>query len=125
DAATKHDTSIVDENIDRTELRRDAHDQGVDLDTSGNIGAHGDGRAAIRSDRPHHRVGIGGAADIINRHLGALLGQGERDGASDAARSSGDERDTAVEAGGKRHLFALWYFHYSASFLNASLARGT
>ena len=94
------DPGVVDEQVDRSELRsRRPRDRGGQRAGVGDVGGGGGGGAAGRLDRGRRCAAssVGGAGDQPDR--GAGLGEGDGDNPADASAAAGDEGDRCSPVG--------------------------
>ena len=82
-------------NVQRAELLDGGRIHGVDLVLLGDVGLEHDGLAAEALDLVGDLLGGLGMGDVIDRHIGAGLGEAEGDGLADARIGARHERGLA------------------------------
>ena len=100
EALVRRDAGVVDEDVDVPELLQHVLRHPIGIGVIGHVGLGEHDSAAQLLDLVRHAAGGGLAGDVVDGDVGALLGERERDGASDAAGASGDERGASFEQHG-------------------------
>jgi NADH-quinone oxidoreductase subunit N len=90
------DGGVVDEDVDRAELRLDAADHRLDLRPDGGVGADEDGPPAGGGDLLDDLLPRAAIRDVVHGDLRALAGERLRDGGADPAARSGDDGDLVL-----------------------------
>ena len=96
-AAPAGDAGVVDEDVDVAEVGEDLRRHGLVLLQGVDAGLVGHGPAAELLDVGDGLLGCLFVAAIVHGHVGAVGGEGEADGPTDATAAAGDERDTTVK----------------------------
>ena len=88
---------VVDEHVDRPELRGGAIHERPDLVRAAHVGAHRDSRAAGRHDPIAGRLGPRFVAVVADRHARPEIRQRHGRRRADAGRSAGDQSDASSQ----------------------------
>lgn len=102
------DADIGDDDVNRAHLLLGFIEQPANVGSNGDIGPNGDGLAAILADGGNGFLGGFLVADIIDDHGRAVCREPLGDGAADAARTAGHERDFAFKRMIHSCPFLVW-----------------
>jgi len=91
------DAGVVDQNIQATAALQNAFDQTVNLRFHGDVGLQCVGLSACCSDLGDHLFGRCSGVGVIHHHFCTRFGQGDGDGAPNAATPSSDQCGLTVE----------------------------
>src|SRR5947208_16319664 len=83
---------VVVQGVDGAELLPYFVEHGLDFAALGDIGLDGDGAPSFAADPLGDVLGFIGAGGVVDRDIGALLGEHLGNPAADSAARSGDER---------------------------------
>ena len=102
----RHDLHrVIDQDVDAAAFGDDRVHHHGDVGRLGDVGHDGEALAAEGGRVLGGGVGRGGI-DVVDHHMGALAGIGERDIAADAAAAAGDDGHFVLQAHGiSPHLF--------------------
>ena len=93
-----HDARARDQNVDFAELGDGLRDHGVDVRDAAGVALDEEG--AVRADLRGDGLGGGGVGGVVDRDVGAGLGEEEGGGGADAFAAAGDEGGLAGEGSG-------------------------
>ena len=101
---------VVHENVEAAELFHGLVDNATADLFVADIARQQDAFSAMLLDALPRLLRIAIFLEIVDRHVGAFLGEGDRHRTADAAVAAGDERDLAVEftAAAMLRVFGLW-----------------
>ena len=94
---------VVDEHVDGAERVLDATHQPRDRIGVGDVGFECDAAAPECANCGGHGLRLVGSAAVVHRHVGAGLGQHQRDRLADTARGAGHQCDASGQIGNERH----------------------
>src|SRR5207237_7784274 len=102
------DAGVVDEDVEVTELLEDRGDEAARFALDAHVGAEQPRRASARADEIRHLASLLLAGTIVERDARAVLGQLQRDRATETARRPGHERGPAFQAWHENPLVNAW-----------------
>jgi hypothetical protein len=72
-------------------------EQAIDLRLARDVGTYRDRATTQCLDLAYNGGGLLAARPVVDHDIGAAVGEAERDAATDAAATAGDDGDTAIE----------------------------
>ena len=91
------DPGVVDHDVDAAELLDGGGDQPLQVGDFAHVSLYPDRLVSQRADLFLQRLGRFGMRDVVDDDVGALLGELQHDGQTDAAVAAGDDGDFAFQ----------------------------